>query len=274
MTQPSPLATPMPWNLVAPAYTDELVPMFETWARDALAVAEVTAGARVVDVACGPGSLSVLAAQRGARVDALDFSPVMIEQLERRVTTLGLTGITPRVGDGQALPYETGTFAAGFSMFGLMFFPDRAKGFAELRRVLAPGGRAVISSWTRLEDVPAMAAMFGALRETMRTVLGPDAPQPGAQEMPLVTEDLCRAEMGAAFDKVEVRRIGYAQRYASAAAFWQQVERTNAPTVLMKKSMGEKFAVLADAALAALERVLGSGEVEVTMTALVSSGIA
>jgi len=274
MTQPSPLATPMPWNLVAPAYTDELVPMFETWARDALAFAEVTPGARVVDVACGPGSLSVLAAQRGARVDALDFSPAMIEQLERRVTTLGLTGITPRVGDGQALPYETGTFAAGFSMFGLMFFPDRAKGFAELRRVLAPGGRAVISSWTRLEDVPAMAAMFGALRETMRTVLGPDAPQPGAQEMPLVTEDLCRAEMGAAFDKVEVRRIGYPRRYASAAAFWQQIERTNAPTVMMKKSMGEKFAVLADAALAALERVLGSGEVEVTMTALVSSGIA
>src|SRR5512146_2611813 len=150
MTQPSPLATPMPWNLVAPSYTDELVPMFETWARDALAVAEVTAGARVVDVACGPGSLSVLAAQRGARVDALDFSPVMIEQLERRVTTLGLTGITPRVGDGQALPYETGTFAAGFSMFGLMFFPDRAKGFAELRRVLAPGARAVIATWTRL----------------------------------------------------------------------------------------------------------------------------
>jgi len=45
-----------------------------------------------------------------------------------------VTGVTAQVADGQALPFADGEFEAAFSMFGLMFFPDRAKGFAELRR--------------------------------------------------------------------------------------------------------------------------------------------
>ena len=93
-------------------------------------------GSRIVDVACGPGTLSVLAAQAGHQLDALDFSRPMITKLTERMMALGVRAIKSHVGDGQALPFPDGTFDAGFSMFGLMFFPDRAKGFAELRRVL------------------------------------------------------------------------------------------------------------------------------------------
>jgi SAM-dependent methyltransferase len=268
------MATPMPWNLVAPAYTDEIVPLFEAYARDALALAAVPAGARILDVACGPGTLAVLAAQAGARVDAIDFSPAMIEHLEARVKTLGLSNLAARVGDGQALPYEPGTFAAAFSMFGLMFFPDRAKGFAELRRVLAPGGRAVISTWTRLEDTPALHAMFDALRAEMAKHLAPGAPKAGEQELPLTTEDACRAEMGAAFRDVEVRRVPHVQRYDSAAELWEALQRTMAPIALMKKMMGERWPAVAEVAGAAIGDVLGGGAVEITMTALVTTGVA
>src|SRR5512138_3140554 len=170
MTQPSPLAAPAPWDLVAPAYAEEVVPMFEVFAREALRLAAPPPGGRIVDVACGPGTVSVLAAQDGHRVDALDFSPGMIDKLRARIAALGLTGITPQIGDGQALPYADATADAGFSMFGLMFFPDRAKGFAELRRVLKPGARAVVSSWYPLDAVPVLAAMFGAVREAVAQV--------------------------------------------------------------------------------------------------------
>lgn len=275
MSQPSLLATPEPWNLVAGPYTQELVPSFEAYARDALGFAAPARGVRVVDVACGPGSLSILAAQSGLNVDAIDFSPAMIEQLEARMKAAELTNIIPRVGDGQELPYADGRFAAGFSMFGLMFFPDRAKGFAELRRVLASHGRAVVASWTPLEDTPALFAMFSAMRSSMKMLMGDAAPQPGSQEMPLSTEDLCRAEMGAVFSDVEVHRVSHVQRFASADEFFGQLERTMAPLVVMKKTMGDaKFAPIADAARTAIREVVGDGEAEVTLTALISVGVA
>jgi SAM-dependent methyltransferase len=265
----------MPWNLVASAYTAELVPSFEEFAGDALRLANPPKGARIVDVACGPGSLALLAGHDGYVVDALDFSTAMIEKLETRKAAAGITTVTARVGDGQALPYGDATFAAGFSMFGLMFFPDRAKGFAELRRVVVPGGRVVIGSWTRIEYVPAIAAMFASLRSSMKILLGDGAPPPGNQEMPLSTEDLCRAEMSASFADVEVHRVQHPQHFESSDAFFGQLERTMAPLVLMRQRLGEeKWATLATNAKEALRGVLGTGPAEVGLTALVSVGTA
>jgi len=262
----------MPWNLVASAYADEIVPLFATYARAALRLAAPAPGARIVDVACGPGTLSVIAAQEaGFVVDALDFSPAMIELLKARMGTLA---ITPCVGDGQALPYPDATFGAAFSMFGLMFFPDRAKGFAELRRVLAPGARAVVSTWTRMEDTPAMAAMFGALRSTLKLLIGEGAPQPGAEELPLTTEDSCKTEMGASFADVEVHRTSHTQPYASVDALWASFERAMAPVALLKRGLGEKWPPVAAAAREAIAGVVGPGPGEMTMTALLSVGVA
>src|SRR5262245_21145739 len=200
MTQPSPLANPQPWDLVSSAYADEVVPMFEAFSREAMRLVAPAPGSRIVDVACGPGTLSVLAAQAGHHVSALDFSPSMIDRLTARLGSLGLSAIEPLVGDGQALPYPAASFDAGFSLFGLMFFPDRAKGFAELRRVLRPGAKAVVSSWYPLDAVPVLAAMFGAVREAVANVTGaPPAPVvPG----PLTTVDACRGEMSASFADV------------------------------------------------------------------------
>ena len=257
---PSPLATPMPWDLVAPAYAEEIVPVFEQFAADALRLAAPARGSRIVDVACGPGTLAFLAAKAGHPVDALDFSPQMIEQLGAKKRATGDTLVTPQVGDGQALPYADATFGAGFSMFGLMFFPDRAAGFRELRRVLVPGARAVVSSWKRMEDNPVLAAMFGALRETLAKVLGPNAPKPGSAEMPLVTEDLCRTEMSAYFSDVEVHPITHAQKLASADEAWPSISRTMAPIVLMKKNLPPPaWAEVSAAADAAIKKAIGHG---------------
>jgi SAM-dependent methyltransferase len=224
-------------------------------------------------VACGPGTLSLLAAQQGFTVDALDFSPNMIAQLQKRVA--GSPAITARVGDGQALPYVDGTFAAGFSMFGLMFFPDRAKGLAELRRVLAPGARVVVGSWAPLESVPTLAAMFAALRSAFADVLGPDAPKPGAIPNPLSTDEDCVVEMSAAFADVQVHRVEHAQPHASVDAFWESSMRSAAPLLVMRKSVGEeRWTLIADKALAALRESLGPGPIAPAMPALLTVGTA
>ncbi len=270
----SPLATPLPWDLVSSAYNEEVVPQFEHYARDALRLASAPAGSRIVDVACGPGTLSFLAAAGGHRVDALDFSPEMLSYLEARRVRDGNDRITAQLGDGQALPYDDATFGAGFSMFGLIFFPDRAAGFRELRRVLVPGARAVVGSWPRLEDNPVLAAMFGAIRTTLASIMPPSAAQSSAAEMPLSTEALCKAEMSAAFANVEVHRIVHVQPAESPDALWDSLKRTMAPIVLMRKNLGDKFAPVDAAARTAIRDAAGPGSIQIELPAWLSVGTA
>ena len=275
MSSPSPMATPMPWDLVSGTYADEIVPVFEQYARDALRLAAPPAGGRIVDVACGPGTLSLLAAGDGLIVDGLDFSPKMVAAFEARKATAGTKRVNVQVGDGQALPFANGTFAAGFSMFGLMFFPDRAKGFAELRRVLVPGARAVVSSWIRLEENPVLSAMFTAIRAAMSKVMGPAAPQPGSADMPLTTEDACRLEMSASFADVEIHRITHGQTFPSIEAVWPSIERTMAPFVLMRRMLGEaKWAVVAEAGAAAIVDAMAGAPPVIELPAWLSVGTA
>ena len=261
---PNPLASPQPWNAVAPAYEREVLPMFEAFAKEALRLASPPAGARVVDVACGPGTLAGLAAQRGHAVDAIDFSPGMIERLEARK----LAGVTARVGDGQQLPYADATFGAGFSLFGLMFFPDRAQGFRELRRVLAPGARAVVSSWIPLDEVPTMRAMFEGVSRGLgqpRTTL----------PTPLGTAEAYRDEMGAVFGDVEVHRVSTTHNEPSAREMWGMLERTLTPLLVIRKNVGEqRWQRVQVEATMALERLAGGGHCELTMTALMGVGVA
>lgn len=268
------MATPMPWDLVSSAYADEIVPMFERYATDALRLAAPATGVRIVDVACGPGTLAMLAAQRGFLVDALDFSPAMLERFEARRLTLGLDNVTSVLGDGQALPFGDATYGAGFSMFGLMFFPDRAKGFSELRRVLVPGGRAVVGSWQKLEDNPVLSPMFEAVRSSFAALV-PQAPPMGSAEMPLSTRELCLAEMSESFAEVEVHEISHSQRYESPAAVWSSIERTMAPMLLLRRTLGDdKWKKVSAAAAAAIAGALGDGPPELTMPAWLTVGVA
>src|SRR6184192_2153453 len=59
--------------------------------------------------------------------------------------------VTWRQADAQALPFDDAAFDAVACQFGVMFFPDKVRAFAEARRVLRAGGRFVFSVWDRLE---------------------------------------------------------------------------------------------------------------------------
>ncbi|WP_437839359.1 class I SAM-dependent methyltransferase [Sorangium sp. So ce1153] len=267
MTQPpSPLATPVAWDMVADDYAVDIVPHFEKYAADALRLADVEPGARVLDVAAGPGTLSLLAA-REARVTAIDFAPAMVERLRERAARAGLA-VDARVGDGMALPFEDGSFDAAFSMFGLMFFPDRDRGFRELFRVLRPGGRAVVGSWTPMDRDPIAAELFSAIRAEM-----PGLPF-GEGKAPLGDPDEFRAEMAAAgFRDVSVREVAYAMEAASTEELWGSMRRSNAPLVLLRDKLGaERWDEVAQAILARMRARFGDGPQRVSMAANLGTG--
>lgn len=266
----NPLAQPDAWSLIVDGYTEENVPLFERYAADALAHARPTAGARIVDVAAGPGTLSLLAAARVAHVDALDFSPAMIDRLRARAGERGIGNVDARVGDGEALPYPERSFDAAFSMFGLIFFPNRDRGFAELRRVLKPGQPAVVSSWHPAKNVPVMRAILGAVARAL-----PGAPSPEAMRGALDTPDDYQREMGeAGFDDVEVHAHAHALQYGSLDEMLAALERSMAPIALLKRKLpSEKWTSLTATMREALRAEVGDGKIRVELPAWIGVGI-
>ena len=262
----SPLATPEPWTLVADAYAVELVPLFEPFSRDALRLAELPRAARIADVATGPGTLALMAAESGATVSALDFSDSMIAQLRRRVAEARLAGVEAEVGDGQALPFRSDAYDGAFSMFGLMFFPDRAAGFRELRRILRRRGRAVVGSWA-----PYQGSML-VLMESLTAVL-PDLPFKNGGWPLSDPTDLTREMAAAGFSDVMVHSITHSKTAPSAAELWGSVQRTMAPIVLLRHRMGEeRWAITAPRIFERMHRELGNGPVELALTAYLGVG--
>jgi len=106
------------------------------WRRRAIDSLVLGPGARVLDLACGSGDLTAAARAAGARVVGLDFSAGMLEAARARQ----LGDVLVR-GDALALPLADGSMDAVVSGFALRNFVDLAAAFAEVARVLRPGGR-------------------------------------------------------------------------------------------------------------------------------------
>jgi len=265
---PSPLATPEPWDLVRDGYVEELWGHFSRFAGDALALVPLTADSEVLDVATGPGTLALQAAPRVRRVVGVDFSPRMLEEFGRRAAAQNATNVEAIEGNGQALPLPDSAFDFAFSMFGVIFFPDRARGLAELLRVLKPRGRAVVSSWRPFDLVPPLQAVFQALHEQM-----PDVPF-GKSKAPLSEPEEFLAELrSAGFADVAVHSVAHPVVAASPEAFWRSVERSTAPLVLLRAKIGEaRWGAISEAVLARLTERFGPGQVEMQFHALLGVG--
>jgi ubiquinone/menaquinone biosynthesis C-methylase UbiE len=236
MTNPlSPMSTPEPWQLVAEGYAAEASLVMAPFSKRAIELLSPAPNARVLDVAAGPGTLAIPLAASVREVVALDFSERMVAQLELSARAAGRGNLRVVVGDGQHLPFAEAEFDAGFSIFGLMFFPDRARGFAELARVLKPGAGAVVSAWAPVQDSSLMRAMFGAL-----SAADPTFVMPVRNDASLENPDLLAAEMRAGgFERVRIEPTTVTIRPTDAEELWQRMARSSAPLVLLRNRLGE-----------------------------------
>ena len=141
------------------------------WKRQTVRTALDGAGGRVLDICCGTGDLCFLAAKMGARrVTGLDFTLPMLTVARRRKGEK-----QPRVefaeGDALRLPFPVGSFDAITVAYGLRNVADPAAALAEMLRVLAPGGRAVILDFGKPDNRVA-ASVYGAFLHTMMPAVG------------------------------------------------------------------------------------------------------
>jgi len=126
--------------------------------------AALTPGETVLDVACGTGNATLLAAQAGAITTGLDITPELLEIARDRTPELEFVE-----GDAQDLPFPDGHFDAVISVFGCIFAPDHQRTAAELARV---GRRIVVAAWTPDGTAARMTETIG------RHVPGPPGPSP------------------------------------------------------------------------------------------------
>ncbi|HXV57962.1 MAG TPA: class I SAM-dependent methyltransferase [Gaiellaceae bacterium] len=135
----------------------------------------VREGEAVLDVACGTGNAALPAAEAGARVTGLDLTPELLERARQRAEGAGVE-IDWAEGDAEDLPFEDESFDVVLSTFGCMFAPRHALVARELARVLRPGGRIGIASWTP----------EGFVGEFFRTIAAQLPPPPPFAEPPLL----------------------------------------------------------------------------------------
>ena len=135
-------------------YAEHLVPLiFESCAVDLVdrLAARQRPITRLLEIAAGTGVVTREMASRlpaSVEIVATDLNPGMLEQ----ATAMGTSRPCDwQRADAMQLPFPDESFDAVVCQFGVMFFPDKPKAFAEARRVLKPGGVFIFSVWDRTE---------------------------------------------------------------------------------------------------------------------------
>ena len=138
---------------IAQLYEKHLVPLiFEPYAADVGERLRARQLSRVLEIAAGTGVVTRALARElphGTAIVATDLNQAMLDHAAAVGTS---RPVEWRQADAMRLPFEEASFDAVVCQFGVMFFPDKAKAFAEARRVLKPGGIYLFNVWDRIEE--------------------------------------------------------------------------------------------------------------------------
>jgi SAM-dependent methyltransferase len=189
-------------------YDEILVPRwFDPWARLLLDKLEPDTGQAVLDVACGPGTVTRLAAQRvgpQGRVTGCDLSPAMLELARSKKSLDDSAPINYLECSAEALSVPEDAFDLVTCQQGLQFFPSREAALAEMQRVLRPGGKLGIAVWCAVEDCPPCFALANALEHVLGAEIA-DVYKGGPWGLPDSASLVELAEVGG-FTDVEVHK--------------------------------------------------------------------
>jgi SAM-dependent methyltransferase len=249
-------------------YEQYLVPMiFAQYATDLVHRLVELNPRRILEIAAGTGVVTraMVDALPDAEIVATDLNHAMLEQAQAIGTA---RPVEWRQADAMALPFADGEFDAVVCQFGVMFFPDKPRAFAEARRVLKPGGTFLFNVWDRVEDNDFAAAIGDALAR-----LFPDDPPRfmartphGYHDVSAIAHDLATAGF---VKPARIETIAFRSRAASprvvAVAYCQGTPWRNE----IEARDPAKLEAATDAAEAEIAKRYGNGPVDGKIQALV-----
>jgi ubiquinone/menaquinone biosynthesis C-methylase UbiE len=262
---------PERWNDHVAVYEEVFEPLTNAFASRALDHLGLMPGDRLIDVGAGAGGTALIAAGRGVDVVAIDASPRMVARMVARMKdAAGVAGrVHADIMDGMALGLPDDSFQAAISVFGVVLFPDADLGMREIARVLKPGGRAVIVTWTETERYELAARLFGAIA----AVRGPQPPPTALPAQLRFREEPAFRRLLAEAGLVVEAVVRLEERWRLPSARWIADRIAFAPGMAaMAGALGADREPVLDAFVAALEREQGKGEVG--LSAIAHIGVA
>jgi len=175
---------------------------------------DIRAGEQVLDVAAGNGNATLAAARRFAAVTSTDYVPAGATRRAHRPRR-GAGPARSRVAVAEAVPFDNAVYGAALLIFRVMFTPDHQRAANELLRVVRPGGRIGLASWTPEGFV---GRLFGVIARHVPPAPGLLSPALWGTEPHIV-----RLFGRQAFD-IHCERKDFHMRYESPA-HWLQVFR-------------------------------------------------
>lgn len=208
-------------------YEQHMVPAtFARWAPELVEAADIRLGERVLDVACGTGAVTRILVDRvgqTGRVVGLDFNAGMLAAARAAVANSTIEWLE---GTAVSMSLPDAAFDVVVCQQGLQFFPDKRAALQEMRRVLVPRGRLVLSVWRSVEHSPGLRVLEEALARRIgpeKAALPPFSLGDGQTIRALVTS--------VGFRDVRVRAEAKLGRWQSAEHFVRSIVG-GAPTML------------------------------------------
>jgi ubiquinone/menaquinone biosynthesis C-methylase UbiE len=248
-------------------YDTQLVPLiFEPYAADLARRIAALAPSRVLETAAGTGVVTRALARAlpaGTELVATDLNQPMLDHAAAIGTA---RPVTWQKADAMQLPFDDASFDVVACQFGVMFFPDKARAFAEARRVLRPGGTLAFNVWDRIEE----NEFADVVTDALALVFPADPPRfmartpHGYSDRQAIATDLANAGFGAA-PRIETitARSRAATAHAAALAYCQGTPLRNE----IEARTGATLVEATAACEAAITRRFGAGPVDAKIQA-------
>jgi SAM-dependent methyltransferase len=243
-------------------YEKFMVPMiFAPYAEEIAARLAKLAPRSVLEIAAGTGVVTRAMARTLApntEIVATDLNQPMLDTAASLQT--GDARVSFRQADALALPFESGRFDAAVCQFGVMFFPDKAKGYAEARRVLKPGGTYIVAVWDKVGS----NEFIGVVTEELARRF-PDDPPRFMERGPHGYHDIAQMTADAragGFGTVTVETVGKIARADSALSAAVGYCQGNPLRGEIEARAPGELQVVTEQVAAALARRFGAGPIE------------
>ena len=265
------------WAAVAPSWGEHagyIDSRGAVVAQAMLDAAGLDRGRRVLELAAGPGSVGLAAAEivgTDGTVVVSDIASQMTAIAAERAESRALTNVCTRILDLEQIDCPAASFDTVLCREGLMLVQNPATALREVHRIMRPGGRAVFAVWAERDRNPWLGLLFDAVTAQLgMPVPPPGIPGPFSLEENGALEELLRA---AGFTEVAVNEVSAPLHAQSVDEWWSVVPSLAGPLAALLAGLpAEASAAIRAHAEAGIAQFAGPDGYELPGVSIVGSG--